>query len=217
MEAVGEELEEGLQVGWVLEQLEPLLLGEVGCDHVEELVDDDGALDLYHLGERVQQLLGGLCVDGRVGQMQPLRRRNVFFVFAPNQHHILTVHHLERVFVLQQKLGELSDVLTGDVAHLGRCLATMAEQTADRNFRALAVLEQLVFEVVFCLLDVVALARDGRIVHAARRVAVDVYKIAVDLEQRRILREEFLETCKKEREKRPTLANFLRDLGNRWH
>lgn len=74
----------------------------------------------------------------------------------------------------------------------------MAQQTAHWHFGCGAVLQHLVLEVVFSLLDVVALAAGVAIVGAAVLISVHLHIITVHQKYRWVLGKKFLQTCQRQ-------------------
>lgn len=80
------------------------------------------------------------------------------------------------------------------MSHLRRCLRTMPKQTTHWHLRGRAVLQHLVLEVVFGLLDVVPLAPAVAVVRAAVLVGIHLDIVTIHQEYRRVLGEKFLQT-----------------------
>lgn len=70
----------------------------------------------------------------------------------------------------------------------------MTQQTAHWHLGGRTVLQHLVLEVVFGLLDVVPLAAAVPVVRAAVLIGVNLNVVAVHQENRRVLGEKFLQT-----------------------
>jgi len=85
--------------------------------------------------------------------------------------------------------------LTRYVTHLGRRLRPVAQETADGHLGSRSVLQHLVLEVVFSLLDVVPLAPAAAIVRVVVLIGVHLDVVAVNQKYGRVLGEELLQTC----------------------
>lgn len=111
MEAVAEQFEERAQIPRRFEHAQPLILWEVECQQVKQLIHQQWPLHLDALCKEVEHLLCAPRINVRLRQVQTIPRRQIRHVLAAHQHHIV-VHHLEHVCVLHQKVRELLNVLT---------------------------------------------------------------------------------------------------------
>lgn len=80
------------------------------------------------------------------------------------------------------------------MSHLRRCLRAMPQQTTHWHLSGRAVLQHLVLEIVFGLLDVVPLAPAITIVRTAVLIGIHLDIVPIYQEYRRVLSEKFLQT-----------------------
>lgn len=78
------------------------------------------------------------------------------------------------------------------MSHLRRCLRAVTQQTAHWHLGGRTILQHLVLEVVFGLLNVVSFAAAVAIVRAAVLVGINLNVVAVHQEYRWVLGEKFL-------------------------
>lgn len=156
METVRKQPQKTGQMRRRVKQIAPHALRQVAADDLEELLHQNRTFHFDALRQKIEQRLSGLRIDAddRL-KMQLLRTIRTDGGVIRQDDRLLGVVDGERVGMFQQELAEFVEMLAGNVTYFRTGLRTVPQKAADGHFRALAVLGELLGEVLHRLGGVV--------------------------------------------------------------